>query len=119
MEIDDAILIDLVRQFPALYDKSMKEFKDKNVKDNAWGTIASTLNVDGPRSMKESWTAPQKIKCREYFNDYYEHRKQTKYPTVEELQEAIATVPEIEVKTVPILRSQLQHDYEYMKRENK
>lgn len=47
MEIDDAVLVDLVRQFPFLYDKGNKDFKDKNMKENSWSTIAANLHVDG------------------------------------------------------------------------
>ncbi|KAG5892625.1 hypothetical protein JTB14_019714 [Gonioctena quinquepunctata] len=53
MEIDDAVLADLVRQFPELYDKGNENFKDKNIKQNAWETI-STLNVD-VKSAQTSW----------------------------------------------------------------
>ncbi|KAG5874543.1 hypothetical protein JTB14_011857 [Gonioctena quinquepunctata] len=54
MEIDDAVLADLVRQFPELYDKGNENFKDKNIKQNAWETISSTLNVD-VKSAQTRW----------------------------------------------------------------
>ena len=41
-----------VREFPCLYDKSKKEYKDKNVKENAWKQVAEKLKFlsDGKKS---------------------------------------------------------------------
>ena len=36
-------LSEAVRQFPCLYDKSKKEYKDKNVVENAWKDVAKSL----------------------------------------------------------------------------
>ncbi|CAH1179672.1 unnamed protein product [Phaedon cochleariae] len=46
MDLDDAILVDMVRQYSVLYDKSHKDFEDRNIKENAWKTISSALYVD-------------------------------------------------------------------------
>ena len=38
-------LIDLVRQYPALWDKQNSKYKDSNFKDAKWREIAETLGV--------------------------------------------------------------------------
>lgn len=43
----DELLIDMVRSRPFLYDKSLKEYRDANMKDNAWMEIASILEMSG------------------------------------------------------------------------
>lgn len=63
---------------------------------------------------KKGWTTPQKIKCREYFSEYYKKTASSIYPPVRMLKEAIATIPEFQGKTVATLRSQLQHDFVYV-----
>ena len=37
-------LAETVRTFPCLYDKSKKEYKDKNVVQNAWKEVADQLD---------------------------------------------------------------------------
>ena len=37
-------LCELVRQYPVIYDKSYKGYKEKNVEENAWQEIASALD---------------------------------------------------------------------------
>ena len=41
---DNERLSEVVRQFPCLYDKSKKEYKDKNVVENAWKNVAQNLD---------------------------------------------------------------------------
>jgi len=41
----DGALIDLVRSYPCLYDKSSKEFKNKPKKDGAWMEIADIMKM--------------------------------------------------------------------------
>ena len=36
-------LSEVVREFPCLYDKSKKEYKDENVVENAWKQVAEKL----------------------------------------------------------------------------
>ena len=33
-------LAEVIRKYPCLYDKSKKEYKDKNVTENAWKEVA-------------------------------------------------------------------------------
>ncbi|XP_025155183.1 uncharacterized protein LOC112588707 isoform X1 [Harpegnathos saltator] len=40
----DATFIDIVRGYPHLYAKNLKDFKDKNVRERSWEEIASVLN---------------------------------------------------------------------------
>ena len=41
--VDEEALAEAVRCYPVLYDKSMKEFKDKNMKENAWKKVAESV----------------------------------------------------------------------------
>ncbi|KYN06193.1 hypothetical protein ALC62_02866 [Cyphomyrmex costatus] len=41
----DDLLIDLIRSRPFLYDKKMKEYRDIQMKENAWAEISSILEV--------------------------------------------------------------------------
>lgn len=43
----DTILIDLVKNFPQLYDKSQADFKNIHKKDRAWMKISSVLKLPG------------------------------------------------------------------------
>lgn len=56
--MDDGQLIDLVRQFPVLYDKREKNFRNKLMKQNAWSTIANILSdsASTSSSMTENFT---------------------------------------------------------------
>ncbi|KAL0108612.1 hypothetical protein PUN28_015228 [Cardiocondyla obscurior] len=40
---DDATLIDIIRGYPHLYAKNLKDFKNKNVREQSWLEIASIL----------------------------------------------------------------------------
>ncbi|XP_067614833.1 transcription factor Adf-1-like [Eurosta solidaginis] len=44
--MDDFKLIEFVRDFPCLYDKASRDFKDANKKSAAWKDIAENLGVD-------------------------------------------------------------------------
>ena len=35
---------EVIRKYPCLYDKSKKEYKDKNVTENAWKVVADQLD---------------------------------------------------------------------------
>ena len=39
----DEILAEAVRRFPVLYNKSLKEFKNNQMKDNAWKKVAEQV----------------------------------------------------------------------------
>lgn len=39
------LLIDLIRARPYLYDKRTENYKDVNMKENAWTEIATALNT--------------------------------------------------------------------------
>lgn len=43
----DAIFIDIVRSYPHIYAKNLKDLKDKNVRERSWMEIASALNCSG------------------------------------------------------------------------
>ena len=46
-------LIDLVRQYPALWDKQNSKYKDSNYKDAKWREIAETLGVPKDDAIKK------------------------------------------------------------------
>jgi len=46
-EDTDTVLIDLVKNFPYLYDKSTTDFKNVKKKDRAWMDISAILKVPG------------------------------------------------------------------------
>lgn len=39
----DSLLIDLVRECPHLYDKSLPSYKDSLMKENSWNEIAKVM----------------------------------------------------------------------------
>ena len=41
--VDEEALAEAVRCYPVLYDKSMKEFKDQKMKENAWKKVAESV----------------------------------------------------------------------------
>jgi len=41
----DSLLIDLVRSYPHLYDKSLSNFKDSIMKENSWNEIWKSNDV--------------------------------------------------------------------------
>ena len=41
----DEKFCECVRQFPIIYDKECKDFKDKNKKQKAWEMVANTMGV--------------------------------------------------------------------------
>ena len=43
----DELLIDLIRSYPFLYDKTNSQYKDKNMKEASWSEIGRILNVAG------------------------------------------------------------------------
>ena len=46
-------LIDLVRQYPALWDKQNSKYKDSNYKDAKWREIAEALGVPKDDAIKK------------------------------------------------------------------
>ena len=46
-------LIDLVRQYPALWDKQHSKYKDSNYKDARWREISEILNVPKDDAIKK------------------------------------------------------------------
>ncbi|KAM0729408.1 Transcription factor Adf-1 [Formica fusca] len=45
IKFGDKLLIDMVRSRPYLYDKSVENYKDTTMKENAWTEIATALNI--------------------------------------------------------------------------
>ena len=41
----DIEFMEIIRQYPAIYDKSSKDFKDKRIKANCWKIVADVLNM--------------------------------------------------------------------------
>ena len=41
--MDEEALAEAMRCYPVLYDKSMKEFKDQKMKENAWKKVAESV----------------------------------------------------------------------------
>ena len=46
-------LIDIVRQYPVLWDKQNSKYKDSNYKDAKWREIAETLGVPKDDAIKK------------------------------------------------------------------
>ncbi|XP_046383401.1 uncharacterized protein LOC124171388 [Ischnura elegans] len=44
---NDELLIDLVKNYPVLYDRSRKEFRDTSLKDRVWASIGEVLKASG------------------------------------------------------------------------
>ena len=45
--IDDELLISIVRKNPVLYDKTLKDYKNKELKLDIWESIGETLGCTG------------------------------------------------------------------------
>lgn len=43
LKAGDSLLIDLVRKYPHLYDKSLPNYKDSLMKENSWKEIAKVM----------------------------------------------------------------------------
>jgi hypothetical protein len=43
----DGLLIDLVKRYPYLYNRTCKEYKDVLVKENTWQEIAAMMSMPG------------------------------------------------------------------------
>lgn len=41
----DELLIDAIRGYPHLYNSSLKEFKDVQMKENSWSEIAKIMDM--------------------------------------------------------------------------
>ncbi|KYM99938.1 hypothetical protein ALC62_09309 [Cyphomyrmex costatus] len=54
MKHGDELLIDMVRSRPYLYDKMVHDYKDAQMKENAWTEIAIALNITCNYRMQES-----------------------------------------------------------------
>ena len=42
----DEKLSDAVREYPCLYDKMKKDYKDVNVNRNAWSSVAEQMSIE-------------------------------------------------------------------------
>ena len=47
----DEILSETVRKYPALYNKSIKEFKDRNVTSLIWSKVAKDLKMKSGKDL--------------------------------------------------------------------
>ena len=41
----NALLIELIKQFPVLYNKQLKEYKNQTIRANAWTTISKLMEM--------------------------------------------------------------------------
>ena len=63
-------LIDLVRQYPALWDKQHSKYKDSNYKDERWREISEILNVPKDdvikkwKSLRDTYVRQKSIKSK-------------------------------------------------------
>ena len=63
-------LIDLVRQYPALWDKQHSKYKDSNYKDARWREISEILNVPKDdaikkwKSLRDTYVRQKSIKSK-------------------------------------------------------
>ena len=44
---NDELLIEMVRRYPCLYDKTAKDYKNARMREEAWRGIADVLNMTG------------------------------------------------------------------------
>ena len=42
---EDELLSEEVKKYPSLYDKKMKDYKDRNVANNGWMKVAMSLSI--------------------------------------------------------------------------
>ena len=47
LDLDEATFIDLVRQFPHLWDKKEKQYSDQVATENAWSSISEIMKIPG------------------------------------------------------------------------
>ncbi|XP_067626198.1 transcription factor Adf-1-like [Eurosta solidaginis] len=73
--MNDCKLIEFVRDFPCLYDKANRDFKDTNKKSAAWKDIAENLGVDVTVAVRR-WG-----NLRERFSKEIRSSKNTSGPT--------------------------------------
>jgi hypothetical protein len=45
--LDVGLFLELIQQYPFLYNKQRKDFKDTVKKNNAWKELAETLDSEG------------------------------------------------------------------------
>ncbi|CAH1170726.1 unnamed protein product [Phaedon cochleariae] len=67
----------------------------------------------------QRWTTPERHKVRDHFRTYFDGFKETfnrNYPSNEELNEAIKTIPEFKNKSAALLRSKIQHEFRDIER---
>ncbi|CAG9822835.1 unnamed protein product [Phaedon cochleariae] len=62
--VNDGQLIELVRQFSVLYDPKNREYKNNEVKSNAWKTIAEVMNAS-VADCEARWISLRTIYSRE------------------------------------------------------
>ena len=68
-EFDDVQFMEIIREFPTIYNQSLKDFKDRNKKSNCWKAIAEKVghSVDQVKRRYES--------IRTQFGKYLKSRK--------------------------------------------
>ncbi|CAG9773578.1 unnamed protein product [Ceutorhynchus assimilis] len=64
----ESILIDLIQHYSFLYDKTRKELEDNNIKENAWGIIASAIAMS-ENDVKKMWKNLRERYVKEKRND--------------------------------------------------
>ena len=52
---DDMALIEIIKEFPSIYNRSSAQFRDKNIKTNAWKEIASLHDESDVNTCKQRY----------------------------------------------------------------
>jgi hypothetical protein len=42
-DVDDVAFMEIIREFPTVYNRTLKDFKDRNKKSNCWKAIAEKV----------------------------------------------------------------------------
>ena len=49
---NDTAVMDIIKEFPVLYNHACADFKDRNIKNNAWRKISELLDVEESKGIK-------------------------------------------------------------------
>ena len=43
---EDSPFLEIIKEFPTIYNRGSIEFKDRNIKQNAWNTVSELMKTD-------------------------------------------------------------------------
>ena len=49
---NDTAFMDIIKEFPVLYNRACADFKDRNIKNNAWRKISELLDIEESKCVK-------------------------------------------------------------------